>query len=158
MKASAIACLLVLASAVADGAAETLSCPNLATAVQVGSCPSEDELRYTFNGYCSDNRRMYAQDTGVCTDYQAYRKLKNVAQWESADGAFSAYVACDLAAETIKAMTVSRIAAGKEGKISLLTCSYGEGISFSHRSRRQCSVAGKGDCAGDPAACQANCD
>ncbi|WP_291990497.1 hypothetical protein [Candidatus Accumulibacter sp. ACC007] len=158
MKSSAIVAFLVLASAAAESAAETLSCPDLATAVQVGTCPSEAELKYTFNGYCSDNRRMYEQDTSVCTDYQAYRKLKNVAQWESADGAFSAYVSCDLAAETIKAMPVSRIAAGKQGKISLLTCSYAEGISFSYRSRRQCTVAGKGDCAGHPAACQASCD
>ena len=158
MKSSAIACLLVLASAAADSSAETLSCPSLATAVQVGSCPSEAELKYTFTGYCSDSRRMYEQSTSVCTDYQAYRKLKNVAQWESADGAFSAYLSCDLAAETIKAMPVTRIATSKQGKVSLLTCSYGEGVSFSYRSRQQCTVTGKGDCAGQPAACQASCD
>lgn len=158
MKPSAIACLLVLTSLVADSAAETLSCPKLASAVQVGSCPSEAELKYTFTGYCSDNRRMYEQSTSVCTDYQAYRKLKNVAQWESADGAFSAYVSCDLAAETIKAMPVARMATSKQGKVSLLTCSYGEGVSFSYRSRQQCTVTGKGDCAGEPAACQASCD
>jgi hypothetical protein len=158
MKSPAIACLLVLASIVADSAAETLSCPKLAGAVQVGSCPSEAELKYTFTGYCSDNRRMYEQNTSVCTDYQAYRKLKNVAQWESADGIFSAYLSCDLAAETIKAMPVSKIAASQQGKISLLTCSYGEGISFSRRSRQQCTVTGNGDCAADPAACRASCE
>ncbi|HRF03748.1 hypothetical protein [Accumulibacter sp.] len=153
-----IACLLVLASIVTDSTAETLSCPKLATAVQVGSCPSEAELKYTFTGYCSDNRRMYEQNTSVCTDYQAYRQLKNVAQWESADGSFSAYLSCDLAAETIKAMPVSKISASKQGQINLLTCNYGEGISFSYRSRQQCTVTGKGDCADDPTTCQASCE
>ncbi|MEF8711944.1 MAG: hypothetical protein V5B38_25345 [Candidatus Accumulibacter propinquus] len=110
MKSSTIACLLVLASAAADSSAETLSCPSLATAVQVGSCPSEAELKYSFNGYCSDNRRMYEHDAALCTDYQDYRKVKNVAQWESADGAFTAYVSCDLAAARCKAMPAVRIA------------------------------------------------
>ncbi|MDP2135755.1 MAG: hypothetical protein Q8J99_19300, partial [Sulfuritalea sp.] len=74
----------LLCSLVSPVWATVVSCPDLATAVQVAACPAEEELSYTFTGYCSDNSRTYKGDTDVCTDYQAYRKLKNVALWESA--------------------------------------------------------------------------
>ncbi|MBE2260423.1 MAG: hypothetical protein H6942_11955 [Candidatus Accumulibacter sp.] len=158
MKPAAIALALLFAPPLAASAAETLSCPLLTSAVQVGNCPSEAELKYTFNGYCSDNRRMYEEDASVCTDYQDYRKLKNVAHWESADGAFTAYLSCDLPARQIKAAHASRITIAKRGKITLLACDYGEGIIFNHRSRQQCSVVGDGNCAASPASCQASCE
>lgn len=158
MRPTVTLCLLLLVSPVAADALETLSCPELATAVQVGNCPGEEELKYTFNGFCSDNRRMYQQDAAVCTDYQAYRQLKNVAQWESADGNFAAYLSCDLPPATLKAARVTRIEARRQGKIGLLTCHYGEDISFTYRSRLQCTVDGSGDCAGNPAACKASCE
>ena len=40
-------------------AAATVACPDLAGAVQVASCPAEEELRYTFSGYCSDYGKAY---------------------------------------------------------------------------------------------------
>ena len=143
----ALAFVLVLAQAVSATAAETLFCPDLRQAVQVGSCPSESELQYTFNGYCSDNRRMYQQDTAVCTNYQEYRKLKNIAHWESADGTFTAYLSCALASEQVKAARASRIAFTKRGTMGLLACSYGEEITFTYRSHQACQVEGDGDSA-----------
>jgi len=158
MRSASIAFALLLPALVA-GATETLPCPLLASAIQVGNCPDEAELQYTFTGYCSDNRRMYEQDAEVCTDYQQYRKLKNVAHWESADGAFTAYLSCDLPAEQIRAARASRMTIAKRGQISLLACHYGEdnSISFTYRSRLQCKVAGDGHCA-PAAACQAICE
>lgn len=161
MRSAAIVCFLLLTPAIVSStasAAETLSCPLLTTAVQVGNCPSEDELKYTFTGYCSDNRRMYQDDAALCTDYQQYRKVKNLAYWESADGSFTAYLSCDLGAEAIRAAKASGMSATKQGKITLLSCNYSDEISFTHRSRRQCKVAGNGDCGSNANACKASCD
>ncbi len=66
---------LALFAAPLSASAATVSCPDLGTVVRAGSCPTEDELRFTFNGYCSDNARLYGKGTEVCTDYTAYRKM-----------------------------------------------------------------------------------
>jgi len=150
--------LALLCAASLPAAAASVACPDLATAVQVASCPAEEELRYTFTGYCSDNSRTYKGDADVCTDYQLYRKLKNVALWESADGNFNAYVSCDLPAAAVKAAKVSAVKVGKQGKITQLVCSYSEGLSFTWRTRAECKVAAGADCKTDAAACKASCD
>lgn len=149
---------LMLAAQVLPAAAASVACPDLATAVQVGACPAEEELRHTFNGYCGDDAKAYRGETDVCTDYRLYRKLKNVALWESADGAFSAYVSCDLPAGTLKRARVSGVKAGKQGKMTHLVCSYGEGLRFTHRTRAECKPDIGADCAANPAACKANCE
>ncbi len=150
--------LVLLFGATTAVLAETLSCPTLATAVQIGTCPTEDELKYTFNGYCSDNARMYGKDTDACTDYQHYRRMKNTAAWEVANGAFQAYVSCDLPAASVKAAEPSRIALVKQGKITQLVCTYRDGIVFSHRTRAECKIDGEGICSTGTSACQASCD
>jgi len=134
--------------------AESVGCPDLASAVQVGVCPPEEELRYTFSGYCSDNARMYRGENDVCVDYQRYRKLKNVVMWESADGRFHAYVSCDLPAASLRQTRAAAMKVSKQGKITRLTCSYGDGIAFTWRTREECKVQ-VGDCTG--AACTADC-
>ena len=139
-------------------AAATVACPELATSVQVAACPDEKELRYTFTGYCSDNSRIYKGDTDVCTDYQAYRKLKNVALWESADGNFNAYVSCDRPSAQVKAAKVDSVRVARQGKITLLVCGYGDGLNFTWRTRAECKVEAAADCAADPTNCKANCE
>lgn len=158
MNPSRLVFCLLFTGAVAATAGEKLSCPDLATATPVGNCPRESDLQYTFTGYCSDDRRMYQQDTAVCTDYQEYRKLKNVVPWESADGAFMAYLSCELPADRIKAARASQVAVSRQGKITILACHYDQGITFTHRSHRECTVVGDGHCAGDPTACRASCE
>lgn len=138
--------------------ADTLACPDLSKAVQVATCPSEDELKYTFTGYCSDDARMYGKDADTCSSYENYRRLKNIALWESADGAFQAYLSCDMPAGTLKKLKPTAIAVTKKGKLTQLACSYTEGIAFTHRTKAQCKVQGDGNCAADPAACRASCD
>jgi hypothetical protein len=134
-----------------------IACPDLATAVQVATCPSEEELKYTYTGYCADNARLYGKDKDTCATYENYRKLKNVAMWESADGAFHAYLSCDLAPAAIKAAKPRRVEVGKAGKLTRVACDYGDDIVFAHRTRAACKPAGDGACvAGKP--CQANCD
>jgi len=150
--------MLLLLPAFAASAGERLSCPDLAAAVQVGNCPGEAELRYTFDGFCSDNRRIYQHDAALCADYEEYRKAKNVAQWESADGAFSAYVSCDATPARLHLARAVRIAVSRQGQISRVACDYGEGLVFAHRSRLQCRVEGDGDCQDGRRRCVASCD
>lgn len=149
---------LMLGSASSPAASEVRQqCPDLITATQVGNCPSEAELRHTFHGFCNDERHLYLGDAEVCTDYQAYRQLKNVAPWESADGEFMAYVSCELPAGRVQALRAQGIGVSRAGKITLLTCDYGDGVRFTHRSRLTCEVEGDGRCASGDKACQALC-
>lgn len=156
MKTSLLVLALLAAPLSPAALAATVACPDLATAVQVGACPAEEELRYTFNGYCSDDAKAYKGETDVCTDYQRYRALKNVALWESADGVFNAYVSCDRPPASVKGARASGVRVGKQGKMTQLVCSYGEGISFTHRTRAECKVDASADCTG--AACKASCN
>ncbi len=142
-------------------AATTVACPDLAAAAQVASCPAEEELRYTFTGYCSDDGKAYKgykEETDVCSDYQAYRKLKNVALWESADGNFSAYVSCDRPPAQVKAAKATTIRVARQGKMTLLVCGYGDGLAFTWRTRAECKVEPGADCAANPAGCKASCE
>jgi hypothetical protein len=157
MKSRLLVLALLLGPPLPAAMAATVSCPDLATAVQVAACPAEEELRYTFSGYCSDDGKAYRGETDVCTDYQLYRKLKNVALWESADGMFNAYVSCDLPQASVKGAKASGIRVAKQGKMTQLVCSYGEGLGFTWRTRVECKVDA-GDCAANPAACKASCN
>ena len=161
------ACLLALTllAAATNVLAGTVACPDMATVKRAGSCPTEEELQFTFNGYCSDDSRMYGKGTEVCADYQAYRKMKNVVLWESRDGEFQGYVSCEMPESQLKALKPTAIAAnkemtggrGSERSINRLMCSYGEGIVFSRRSREECRVEAAEACRTDAAACKADC-
>lgn len=137
-----------------------IACPDLSKASQVAACPTEQELEYTFTGFCSDDSRPYKGDIGVCEDYQKYRKLKNIALWESADGNFSSYVSCDRAAAEVKAAKPTAVRVAKQGKLTLLVCDYGDDLKFTLRTRVECKLdpAAAAACKGDPAACKATCE
>lgn len=121
--------------------AATVSCPDPATVVQVGACPSDEELKYTFTGYCSDDAKAYKGETDVCTDFQRYRQLKNVALWESADGVFDAYVSCEAPKDALKRARFTSAKVTQQGKLTLLTCSYEQGVNFVYRTRARCTLA-----------------
>ena len=151
-----VACLFLLGPVALSARAAVVACPDLAAAVQVGTCPAEEELRYTYTGYCSDDARMYRGESDVCADYRRYRKLKNVVLWESADGAFQAYVSCDLPVATLRQAKAAAMTVAKQGKITRLVCSHGDGLTFTYRTRAECKVQGAGNCAAG--ACAADCD
>ncbi|MDR2239804.1 MAG: hypothetical protein LBE33_05115 [Zoogloeaceae bacterium] len=155
--AAALALTLTFGAAAPVGA-ETLACPDPATAVQVGVCPAEEELRYTFTAYCADDARMYGKDKETCASFEDYRKLKNIALWESADGVFQAYISCDLPANTLKTLKPASIALSRQGKLTRLACVYPEDVVFTYRTKATCAVRGDGQCAGNPANCEARCD
>jgi len=157
LKNPALSFLVLLTVAALPAMAATVTCPDLGKALQIASCPAEEELKHTYTGFCSDDAKAYKGETDVCKDYRLYRKLKNVALWESGDGAFSAYVSCDLSPDAVKAAKVSGIRVLRQGKINQLVCSYGESLSFSYRTREECRIEAA-DCAADPATCKANCN
>ncbi len=123
-----------------------VACPDLSAAVQVMPCPSEEELQYTFKGYCSDNARMFAkgEEMDHCVSYENYRKVKNIALWEAGGGAFQGYVSCGLDPAAVRAAKVQGITVGKAGKVTRIACDYGQGIVFAHRTRGECKAAGEG--------------
>ena len=100
---------------------------------------------------------MYDTKDDVCTNFQTYRKLKNVVLWESGDGAFSGYLSCDLPAARVRSDVAGKVAVARQGSISRVICTYGEGVTFSHRTKLRCQVEGGGSCAGNPAGCRASC-
>lgn len=158
MNSTRIAFLLLLAVTLPSAMATTLTCPDLATAVQVGVCPSEEQLQYTFTGYCSDTAKAYAGETDVCTDFQLYRKMKNTALWESANGAFDAYVSCDLPKAQLLQAKVTGVKVAKKGKQTQLVCSYAEGVNFIHRTREECKPEKLEDCSANPESCKVSCN
>jgi len=156
MKLYAISLALTLVSVPAS--AETVVCPDPGKAVQVATCPSEEELRYTFNGFCSDDKRLYARDTDTCVSYENYRKTKNIALWESADGAFQAYLSCDLPSGALKNAKPLSIAVTRQGKLSRVVCSYTDDIIFTYRTKSHCMVPDSGNCEAVPTTCKADCN
>lgn len=158
MKLNSLVILFLLAMPLPSALAATVSCPDLGKAVQVGACPAEEELRYTYAGYCSDDAKAYKGETDVCSDYRRYRALKNVALWESGDGVFNAYVSCDLPADKLKSARVAAVRVGKQGKMTQLVCGYGDGLSFTWRTRAECKVEAGANCAANPGSCKADCE
>lgn len=149
--------LFVAALSFSAGAA-TLSCPDLASAVQVNACPTEDELKFTYNGYCSDNAKAYANQTDSCIRYDDYRAMKNTARWESKDGEFDGYVSCDLPAAQFKALKATSLKVVVQGKLTKLVCSYPKGINFTYRTKQTCTIDNEKACAADAANCKATCN
>ena len=120
--------------------AESMSCPSLADAVQVAACPSEEELRYTFLGFCGDGARLYGSDVLTCATFENYRAAKNYAMWESADGQFSGYLSCNVEAASIRASKAQRMQAERKGSLSRLICDYENDHRLVHRTKASCKV------------------
>ncbi len=149
----AIGLFIALSASAAD-----LTCPDLGTLVQVNGCPTEEELQYTYTGYCSDNAMAYGNKTDPCVRYADYRKLKNLALWESKDGRFDGYVSCDLPLAQWQAAKPTGISLSSQGKVTKLICSYPQGINLTYRTRETCVITDARACAADPGACTATCN
>jgi hypothetical protein len=149
---------LFVATASLSAAAAQFSCPDLASAVQVNACPTEEELKFTYNGYCSDNAKAYAKETDSCIRYEDYRAMKNTARWESKDGEFDGYVSCDLPAGQFKALKANSMKVVAQGKLTKLVCVYPNGINFTYRTKQTCTIDNEKACAADAANCKATCN
>ncbi len=130
----------LLAAVAAPAAAETIACPDLSSAAQVGSCPTEQELKWGYTGYCSDNARMYDKDGDTCVSLENYKALKDVALWEA--GEFQGYLSCSLPAATVKASKAAGVTVDRAGTMTRVTCSYDNGLRLSIRTRQTCRAEG----------------
>lgn len=143
-------------------AAEPLACPTLASAVQIDACPSDEQLRGGFVGYCSDNRRLYAADHDTCSRFENYRKLKNVALWEAGpDGAWQGYLSCDAPRERLQSARLQSVTVSRQGTVTRVACQYGEadeGLTLAHRTKARCTVLAEPACTADPSACRVRCE
>ena len=147
--------LLSLGSAAARADAESFSCPSLASLTETGACPGEEDLRYTYRGYCADNQRMYDKDQ-LCLDYETYRAAKNTSLWESADGRFSGYFSCDMTEARRAAARLTDVRVKTQGTLTQAICVYGKDGQLTHRTKARCRTADS--CAGDPAGCTIRCE
>ncbi|MDR2839147.1 MAG: hypothetical protein LBV49_11385 [Azonexus sp.] len=138
--------------------ADELICPDLKTLAQVNACPTDEELQHTYHGYCSDDNNAYGKKTDTCPHFEDYRKMKNVARWESADGRFDGYLSCDLPDAAWRDGKPGGIALAMQGKITKVVCSYPNNITLTYRTRENCTVAEAKACADDPTACRATCN
>lgn len=136
-------------------AEQPLSCPTLADAVQVAACPTEEELRYTFMGFCGDNARLYGRDVMTCVSFENYREAKNTALWESADGNFSGYLSCNVAQGTIRVSKATRMQVERKGTLSRLMCDYDNDHRLVHRTKAHCTIEAA-DCTSET--CRARCE
>lgn len=156
MQARHLLVALLLGWVGSAAAAATLTCPDLAETLQVGVCPDEEELRYTFKGYCSDNARLYDGERQVCTDYALYRALKNISLWETRDGRFSGYLSCAPDQARPTDTRAHKVDVSKQGSVTRVACSYAAGVVLTHRTKARCVVPA-GACGGD-VGCAAQCE
>jgi hypothetical protein len=131
---------VLCASLSLTASAATMVCPDLSVAAQVNACPMEEELKFTYNGFCSDASKAYANQTDSCIRYEDYRAMKNFALWESKDGEFSGYVSCDLPVSQVKTLTSTGMKVELQGKLTKVVCSYPQGVTFTYRTKATCSV------------------
>ncbi|RAU23122.1 hypothetical protein CU669_02860 [Paramagnetospirillum kuznetsovii] len=116
-----------------------ISCPDMSSAVQVGQCPSEQELKWGYDGYCGDNARLYDKsnpDGDTCVSMDNYRKLKDVALWEA--GEFHGYLHCSRPVEQHKSAKLVQLGVGKIGSMTRVVCSYDGGDDMTLRLRADC--------------------
>lgn len=120
--------------------ASEITCPELSAAQQVGTCASEQELKWGFTGYCSDNQRLYDKAEDTCLSEEHYKKLKDVSLWEA--GEFQGYLHCSQPAETIKASKFKHIGAIRIGAMTRVVCTYDNGLDLTYRTKAPCTIEG----------------
>lgn len=135
--------------------ADTLSCPALSAAVQVAPCPTDAELQYTFMGFCGDNARLYGRDALTCATFENYKAVKNTALWESADGAFSGYLNCNLEVDRLRASKALKMSVEKKNALTRLICDYENDQRLVMRTKANCTIEAA-DCASGE--CRARCE
>ena len=147
-------------------AGNTIPCPDLSEAMQIGDCPVEDELRHMFDKGCGVERDTTAKKPELCDSYAEFKRRKNTALWESSDGEFMGYVSCTTPASEIKSSRPISVAVSQKKGIYKVACNYQGGIKFTLRTLSVCRVPGvkssnvvmRADCSSDTSACKAECD
>ena len=142
------------------------SCPDLSQAKQVLDCPTDEELRRMFRSTCGGENAPDAKEPELCDAFAEFKRQKNNALWESADGEFMGYLTCNRPPEEIKKAKAAGIGIGRRGKLTKISCVYDGGVKMTRRTRETCTVPGmeigkRGPmptCGPDPATCKVVCE
>ena len=166
LPASVVAATLLLCTAVA-AAKSTIHCPDLSQARQLAECPAEADLKRMFKITCGFERDPDAEKPELCDSYTEYKRRKNVALWESADGEFMAYVSCSIPVQQVKQSAVTGITVSQKNGLYKVSCLYQGGTRFTHRTRSVCRIPGvkpqptvviRSECGPDAASCKVECE
>ena len=134
----------VLFAAQPGWAESVYTCPDISKAVNVGACPSGDDLRRMFQSTCgsrdTENENPHAK--GVCKHFSLFKKAKNTALWESADGKFEGYLSCDAKESEIRAGKLVKISTAQIREWDRVICTYEGGAELVLRTRETCEVPG----------------
>jgi len=133
--------VLALLLAATPALAEDVTCPDLSQAVQVGDCPSEEQLKYSYGGYCGDDSRMNDKGSDkTCLSLDEFKKLKNHALWEA--GEFQGYLHCSRSPQETKSLKLQQLSVAPAGKLTRVVCTYENGAMMVMRTRRACQQQG----------------
>ena len=118
------------------------TCPDISKSVKVGDCPSDDELKRMFRNTCGwrDTENKNPHSEGVCKSYSLFKKAKNTALWESADGEFDGYLSCDKKENEIKASKLVKISINQKREWDRVICTYEGGSRLVVRTRKTCEI------------------
>ncbi|MBT3309801.1 MAG: hypothetical protein HN382_09805 [Gammaproteobacteria bacterium] len=147
-------------------AGNTVACPDISEAKQISRCSAESDLKHMFKVGCGVERNPSAKNPDLCDSYAEFKRRKNTALWESSDGEFMGYVACEIPATEIKGSKPISVAVSQKNSLYKVSCNYQGGIKFTFRTPNVCRVPGvkssnvvmRADCSSDTLACKAVCD
>jgi hypothetical protein len=131
-----------------------LLCLALLGGLHATGARADAELQYTYNGYCSDNARLYGRDVLTCASFENYKAAKNNALWEADGGRFDGYLSCNVGAETIKASKAVKIRVERVKTLTRVICDYENDHRMVHRTKSVCTVEAADCTSGE---CKANC-
>ncbi|HEY9080768.1 hypothetical protein [Magnetovibrio sp.] len=160
--AIALLCMTIYTAAPtrAPAADVDLACPDLTRAEQLGTCPTEQELRDQYRTTCPE----FMEKRGECKPFEVFARTKNKALWAAISGEeeFLSYMSCTQPSDrvkTAKAVSVEAKCDPQTGRCNAL-CRYEHDIAFTLRIKGICKTAGgqKLDCASDPQACVVTCE
>ena len=147
-------------------AGNTIPCPDVFEATQIGGCPEEDNLKHMFKVSCGFERDPTAKKPELCDSYAEFKRRKNTALWESSDGEFMGHVTCATPAAEIKGSKLISVAVSQKNGLYKVSCNYQGGIKLTLRTHNVCrvpevknsSVVMRADCGSDTSACKVECD
>ncbi len=147
-------------------AAGPIPCPDISEAIQIGACPTEEELQVMFKNGCGAERAPGAKNPELCDSYAEFKRRKNTALWESADGEFMGYLSCTIPASKIRSARPVSVAISHKDGLNTVSCIYQGGIKFALRTRSVCRIPGvtnsnvvmQTECGSDMTACKVECD
>ncbi|MBF0249118.1 MAG: hypothetical protein HQL35_00665 [Alphaproteobacteria bacterium] len=158
--AAALACLALAAAAPAEAGETRFACPDLTKGVKLGDCPSEQEMKDSYNASCPEA----LQKSGACPEFGSYMVLKSKALWSvfSSGQEFLPYISCLISEEKVRASKPIgvRVKCDTATERCKALCEYDNDVYVELRFAGMCHTdTGEAiDCKTDPVACAVTCE